>query len=66
MRYLLKHTVLWPFVLKVADAAFDVERDKAKEADALAQVFHISGDLVKSRLLISQVGTTASFYYDMS
>lgn len=58
--------MLWSFVLKVADEAFDVERDKAKEADALAQVFQISGDLVKSRLLISQVGTTASLFYDVS
>ena len=36
-----------------------MERDKAKEVDALAQVFQISSDLVKSRLLISQVETTA-------
>ncbi|CAM9165488.1 unnamed protein product, partial [Laminaria digitata] len=42
-------------MLRAADEAFDVEREKAKEADALAQVFRISGDLVKSRLLISQV-----------
>lgn len=57
--HLMNHAVLWsllwPFVPKAADEAFDVEREKAKEADALAQVFRISGDLVKSRLLISQV-----------
>lgn len=42
-------------VPKVVDEAFDAEREKAKETDALAQVFRISGDLVKLRLLISQV-----------
>lgn len=42
-------------VHKAADQEFQAERDKATEADALAQVFQISGDLVNSRLLISQV-----------
>lgn len=40
---------------KTACEAFDTERRMVKEADALAQVFQISGDLVQSRLLISKV-----------
>lgn len=52
-----------PIVSKIADEAFDVEREKAKEADALAQVFQISSDLTKSRLLIQQVITTAFHKY---
>lgn len=40
---------------KIADESFEAERSRVKEADALAQVFRISGDLVQSRLLISQV-----------
>lgn len=51
------HLVLLLFVdiCQAADVAFETEREKAKEADALAQIFRISGDLVKTRLLISQV-----------
>lgn len=40
---------------QAADETFETEREKAKEADALAQIFRISGDLVNTRLLISQV-----------
>ncbi|CAM9153876.1 unnamed protein product [Ectocarpus fasciculatus] len=43
-------------MLRVADEAFETEREKAKEVDALAQIFRVSDDLVKSRLLISQAG----------
>ncbi|CAM9166881.1 unnamed protein product, partial [Ectocarpus sp. 12 AP-2014] len=38
------------------DEAFETEREKAEEVDALAQIFRVSDDLVKSRLLISQAG----------
>lgn len=40
---------------KTAHEAFGAERERVKEADALAQVFQISADLVQSRLLILQV-----------
>lgn len=43
------------FTYQAADEAFETEREKAKEVDALAQIFRVSDDLVKSRLLISQV-----------
>lgn len=53
--YSLAPATLELVVSKVVDGAFDAEREKARETDALAQVFQISGDLVKLRLLISQV-----------
>lgn len=40
---------------KIAHEEFDAQRERVKEADALAQIFQISGDLVQSRLLITQV-----------
>ncbi|CAM9198488.1 unnamed protein product, partial [Ectocarpus sp. 12 AP-2014] len=43
-------------MLRAADEAFETEREKAEEVDALAQIFRVSDDLVKSRLLISQAG----------
>ncbi|CAM9114065.1 unnamed protein product, partial [Sphacelaria rigidula] len=42
-------------MLRIAHEEFDAQRERVKEADALAQIFQISGDLVQSRLLITQV-----------
>lgn len=46
---------------KIAHEEFDAQRERVKEADALAQIFQISGDLVQSRLLITQVCDSFSY-----